>query len=75
MNDLREVTSFHPFFLPSTSLYSKELGKSAQGGPSQPCDFVKLPVKKKSERERERVSEREIVYVSFFSAKFDHKKR
>ena len=45
-------------------LYSEELGKNAHKGPSRPCDFMKLPVKK---RARKSACQREKLYACSFS--------
>ena len=51
-----------------------ELGKNAHKGPSQPCGFMELSIKKKNKKEQESVPGREIVCMFFSSAKSDHKK-
>ena len=52
-----------------------ELGKNAHKGPSQPCGFMELSIKKKKKKkEQESVPGREIVCMFFSYAKSDHKK-
>ena len=61
-------------FFSKVLLYSVELGKNAHKGPSQPCGFMKLSIKKKKKNTKESVPGREIVCMFFSSAKSDHKK-
>ena len=65
MKNFHKVTSFCLFFFPKVLLYSVELEKNAHKGPSQPCGFMKLSIKKKKEQEREHVRERNCLHVFF----------
>ena len=74
MKNFHKVTSFCLFFFPKVLLYSVELEKNAHKGPSQPCGFMKLSIKKKKKNKKESMPGREIVCMYFSSAKSDHKK-
>ena len=53
-------------FFSEVLLYSVELGKNAHKGPSQPCGFIKLSIKKTKNRTRKRACQGEKLSACSF---------